>query len=39
MQVIAHSCAALLSILGHLGHAVAALVTALDDSISGGGPT
>jgi hypothetical protein len=39
MHVIAHSLATVLAFLGHLGHGVASLITGLDDSISGGGPT
>jgi hypothetical protein len=39
MHAIAHSLAAVLAFVGHLGHAAATLLTALDDSISGGGPT
>jgi hypothetical protein len=39
MHAIAHSLAAVLAFIGHLGHAAGTFFTGLDDSISGGGPT
>jgi hypothetical protein len=38
MHAIAHSLATVLALFAHLGHA-AGWLTALDDSISSGGPT